>query len=145
MAGHFPFAGKRGTRYGLAPRSTMAAFFEARDMSEAVQEKYYKWWYEWAKAFTEKDPDLSVTMATRFNDYPMGQHAHHSFHLNGKYWPSCMDELGSYISNLILPKLDETAMHELDEAHGELLKELEAEKESHPREPAPDVGLFRHI
>jgi len=145
MAGHFPFAGKRGTRYGLAPRSAMAAFFEAQDMSEAVQEQYYKWWYDWAKDFTEKDPDLSFTMIRRFDSYPMGQHAHHAFHLNGKYWPSCMDELGSYIANTILPKLDGDAMHKLEDAHAKLLKDLDAEKTSNPREPAPDVGLFRHI
>ncbi|OOG23988.1 hypothetical protein B1C78_09635 [Thioalkalivibrio denitrificans] len=145
MAGRFPFAGKRGTRYGLAPRSTMAAFFGHHEMSEAVQEKYYKWWYDWARAFTEKDPDLSATMITRFDSYPMGQHARHSFHLNGKYWPSCMDELGSYIANVIFPKLDEDAMRTLDKEHANLLKELETEKEDHPREPTPDVGLFRHI
>lgn len=145
MAGHFPFGMKRGSRYGLAPRSTLAAFFEKEGFGNTLQEKYYKWWYDWAKDFVSKDPDLSVTVGVRFNNYPMGQHSEHSFHLNDKYWAVAMDELGSFISNLIFPKLSEQAMHELQQAHQELLEQLREETKVHPREPAPDVGLFRHV
>lgn len=145
MAGHFPFAGKRGTRYGLAPRGTIAAFFENHGFNDDLQEKYYKWWYDWARDFVENDNDLSVTMATRFSNYPMGTHAQHSFHLNDKYWPVCMDELGAFIRDIIFPKLDEQAMHELEDQHAKLVQDLEKEADSNPRDPAPDVGMFRHV
>jgi hypothetical protein len=145
MAGHFPFASKRGSRYGLAPRMSLSAFFEHHGLNQTLQEKYYKWWYDWAKAYVDKDPDLSATVGIRFDHYPMGQHSEHAFHLNDKYWPVCMDELGSFVANLILPKLDESAMHTLEQDHAELLKSLEAEAKENPREPAPDVGLFRHV
>ena len=145
MAGHFPFGMKRGSRYGLAPRSTLAAFFEKEGYSDALQEKYYKWWYDWAKAFVAKDKDLSATVGVRFNHYPMGQHSEHGFHLNDKYWPSAMDELGSFISNLVFPKLDEKAMHDLEHEHHHLLETLREEAKANPREPAPDVGLYRHV
>ncbi|WP_018875015.1 hypothetical protein [Thioalkalivibrio sp. ALJ1] len=145
MAGHFPFAGKRGTRYGLAPRGTIAAFFENHGFNDELQEKYYKWWYDFAKDFVEKDSDLSFTMSTKFTSYPMGTHAHHAFHLNDKYWPSCLDELGSFIRDVIFPKMDEKAMEDLEKKHAKLIKDLEKESESNPRDAAPDVGLFRHV
>lgn len=145
MAGHFPFAGKRGTRYGLAPRGTIAAFFENNGFNNELQEKYYKWWYDYAKQFVENDSDLSVTMGVKFASYPIGTHARHSFHLNDKFWPVAMDELGSLISNVILPKLDSDAMHKLEEEHTAMLAQLREEASANPREPAPDVGLFRHV
>ena len=145
MAGHFPFASKRGSRYGLAPRMSLAAFFEQQGLNHTLQETYYKWWYDWAKDFVSKDTDLGATVGVRFAHYPMGQHSEHAFHLNDKYWAVCMDELGSFVANLILPKLDDSASHALEEAHTELLKSLAQEAETNPREPAPDVGLFRHI
>lgn len=145
MAGHFPFAGKRGTRYGLAPRGTLAAFFENNGFNNEMQEKYYEWWYGFAKDFVTGDSDLSATMGVRFHSYPMGTHARHSFHLNDKFWPVAMDELGSFVANVILPKLDTDAMHKLEEDHKALLDGLREEAKSNPRQPAPDVGLFRHV
>lgn len=145
MAGHFPFAGKRGTRYGLAPRGTLAAFFENHGLNQDLQEKYYRWWFDYAQDFVTKDSDLSATMSHTFDHYPMGTHARHSFHLNEKYWAVTMDELGSFIANVILPKLDSAAMHALEDAHAMLVQELRTEAETNPRPPAPDVGLFRHV
>lgn len=144
MAGHFPFGTKRGSRYGLAPRGTLSAFFENHGLNEDLQEKYYRWWYDYAKQFVENDSDLSFTMAVTFSRYPIGTHARHSFHLNDKYWAVTMDELGSLISNVIFPKLDADAMHLLEQQHSQLLQELHAETQSNPRQPAPDVGMFRH-
>ncbi len=144
MSGHFPFAGHRGIRYGLAPRMTISAFFEKNHFDMPAQEAYYKWWYDWAKEFVENDPDLRVTEAYRFKYYPMGQHSHHSFHLNGKYWASALDDLGSFIREVIFPKLNEKSMHELEKKHEELVKKLKTEAEER-YEPAPDVGLFRHV
>ena len=145
MAGHFPFAGKRGTRYGLAPRGTLAAFFENNGFNNELQEKYYRWWYDYAKNFVMQDSDLSATMSVPFTHYPMGTHAKHSFHLNDKYWPVTMDELGSFIANVIFPKLSTDAMHQLEEQHHSMLDSLRAEAKDNPRTPAPDVGLFRHV
>jgi hypothetical protein len=145
MAGHFPFAGKRGTRYGLAPRGTIAAFFENQGFNDDLQEKHDKWWYDSARDFAANDPDRSATMGVRFSAYPMGTHARHSFHLNDKFWAVSMDELGSFISNVILPKLDAEAMHRLEEDHQALLAGLRDEAKDNPREAAPDVGLFRHV
>ena len=145
MAGHFPFAGKRGTRYGLAPRGTIAAFFENHGFNNDLQEKYYRWWYDYAKQFVENDPDLSVTMGVTFSQYPIGTHARHSFHLNDKFWPVAMDELGSLIANVILPKLDADAIHNLEAEHQTLLDQLREETKVNPREASPDVGLFRHV
>lgn len=145
MAGHFPFAGKRGTRYGLAPRGTIAAFFENQGFNDDLQEKYYKWWYDYARDFVANDRDLAATMAVRFSGYPMGTHARHSFHLNDKFWAVSMDELGSLISNVILPKHDAEAMHRLEEDHEAFLTSLRAEAKDNPRAAPPDVGLFRHV
>ena len=145
MAGHFPFAGKRGTRYGLAPRGTLSAFFENNGFNNEMQKKYYEWWFAFAKDFVTGDPDLSATMGVRFHSYPMGTHARHSFHLNDKFWPVAMDELGSFVANVILPKLDTDAMHKLEEDHKALLDGLREEAKNNPRQPAPDVGLFRHV
>lgn len=145
MAGHFPFGQKRGSRYGLAPRGTLAAFFEKEGLNHNLQEQYYKWWYDWAKNFVENDADLKATVGLRFNHYPMGQHSEVAFHLNDKYWPMNMDELGSFIANLIFPKLDDKAMHDVTDAHGKKLADLREAAKADPREDAPDVGLFRHV
>ncbi|MFN4263702.1 MAG: hypothetical protein ACK4IT_08880 [Thioalkalivibrionaceae bacterium] len=145
MAGHFPFGHKRGSRYGLAPRGTIAAFFELHGFGETQQESYYKWWYDWAKSYVENDSDLSATMGFKFSHYPMGTHAKHSFHLNGKHWAITLDELGSFISNLIFPKLSEEQMHKLADDHHHLIDELKQDLEANPRPASPDVGLYRHV
>lgn len=48
--------------------------------------------------------------SARFDSYPVGTRARHSFQLNDTFRAVRMDELGSSISNLILPKLDTEAM-----------------------------------
>ncbi len=144
MAGHFPFAHSRGTRYGRAPRMAINGFFENHGLSGELQERYYKWWYDWAKAFVENDPDLSVTKGVAFNSYPLGQHAHHGFHLNEKYWSEAMADLGAFIRDLIFPKMSAEALHELETQHEAMLEALKAETDQSPRTPAPDVGYFRH-
>ncbi len=145
MSGHIPFVALRGVRYGQAPRMTMAAFFESRGFGTELQERYYRWWYEWARDFVARDPDLSAAKAVEFNSYPMGQHALHSFHLNDKMWAAAMSDLGDFIRELILPRLDDAARHKLEEAHAQMLHELEAEAAKTPRPPVPDVGYFRHV
>ncbi|APZ42202.1 hypothetical protein [Acidihalobacter ferrooxydans] len=144
MSGHFPFSAARGTSYGLAPRMAISAFFEKNQFDMATQEAYYKWWYDWTKAYVEQDADLKATMVMRFKHYPMGQHSEHGFHLNGKYWASCMDDLGAFIRNLILPKLDHDAEHALAEEHEKMVHDLKAQATANYT-PAPDVGLFRHV
>jgi len=145
MSGHFPFSGTRGTRYGLAPRMAISAFFEKHQFNYVLQEEYYKWWYEWAKAFVEKDADLKATVIHQFNHYPMGQHSEHSFHLNHRYWASCMDDLGAFIRNTLFPKLDDKSMHKLEADHDKLVKKLKSQVKDSGFEPAPDVGHFRHV
>jgi hypothetical protein len=143
MAGHFPFMGK-GVRYGGA-RMTITAFYEQNGFNLDLQEKYYKWWFDWAKAFVEKDADLQHTKAVEFSNYPYGQHSFHSFHLNDKMWATALADLGDLVRDTILPKLDDTALHKLEEDHAAIVKKLQDEAKSNPREPAPDVGYFRHM
>ncbi len=143
MAGHFPFLGK-GVRYGGA-RLSIAAFFETHGLNQELQEKYYKWWYDWAKHFVEQDEGLKAAKGIAFQHYPYGQHAHRSFHLNDKIWAVHLADLGDLIRDSLLPKLDNKAMKELEQAHAKMLHELEQQAQENPREPAPDVGYFRHI
>ena len=77
MAGHFPFAGTRGVRYGLAPRMAIAAFFEDHRMNDALQERYYRWWYDRAKHYVEQDSDLRSFVGSTLESYPFCQHAAH--------------------------------------------------------------------
>lgn len=144
MAGHFPFVAKRGVRYGLAPRMSMAAFFEHHGFNNELQERYYQWWYEWAKNFVLSDEDLRLAKGVKFNKYPLGQSAEQSFHLNDKVWATRMAELGALIRESILPRLDEQALEALVHQHQQLVEELDAEAQREPRTPAPDVGYFRH-
>lgn len=143
MAGHFPFTGK-GMRYGMA-RMAVTAFFENHGLNLELQEKYYKWWYDWAKKFVDNDPDLKAAKGVAFTHYPYGQHSHHSFHLVDKHWATTMTDLGDFIRDSIFPKLSAEQMKKLEEDHHKLVHDLEKEAESNPRKPAPDVGYFRHV
>ncbi|MGA7800165.1 MAG: hypothetical protein WCC36_05090 [Gammaproteobacteria bacterium] len=142
MSGHFPFLGK-GVRYGGA-RLTISAFFEHHGFGLPTQEKYYKWWYDWAKNFVQNDPDLSYTKAVEFSHYPYGQHAHHSFHLNKKLWAITLADLGDLIRDNILPKLSEEQFHQLEADHDKVVHELEKEAETAAELEIPEVGYFRH-
>lgn len=143
MAGHFPFLGK-GKRYGGA-HTSIAAFFEHRGLGVSLQEKYYRWWYEWAKDFVQHDQDLSVAKAVEFSRYPYGQHAFHNFHLHDKMWGTALADLGDFIREVILPRMDDAALHRLEHEHDAMLDELEEEAEQLPRQPPPEVGYFRHV
>lgn len=143
MAGHFPFMGK-GMRYGMA-RLALTAFYEKHGLSLELQEKYYKWWFDWAKRFVANDTDLSATKSVAFAHYPYGQHSLHSFHLNDKMWASVMTDLGDLLRDTIFPKLDHAAMEKLEHDHEHLIEELAAEAKKNPRKPSPDVGYFRHV
>jgi hypothetical protein len=137
MAGHFPFLGKGG-------RIDTAAFFESHGLGLELQERYYRWWYDWTKRFVESDPDLSFTKAVEFQEFPYGQHALHSFHLNDKMWAVAMADLGDFLREVVLPRLDGTAVRRLEQAHQKLIEELEQAAQAMPRPPAPEVGYFRH-
>lgn len=140
---HYPFTGK-GVRYGGA-RMTIAAFFEQHGLNMELQEAYYKWWFDWAKDFVNSDADLKVTKGVAFAHYPMGQHSHHSFHLNEKQWCTALADLGDLIRDVIFPKLDDAASKKLEDDHHAMLHKLEADAKNNQREPAPDVGYFRHM
>ncbi len=137
MSGHYPFSGK-------ANRLSVFAFFEKNNLSLELQEKYYKWWYDWAKDFVSKDADLRVTKGVLFNHYPMGQHAHENFHLRDHMWSTPMLELGEFVRDIIMPKMSEDALHKLDHAHHKMLDALLAERDKSPRTAVPDVGRYRH-
>ncbi len=137
MAGHFPFSGNGG-------RASTTAFYERYGLNDELQEKYYKWWYDWAKAFVSQDKELVQTKSLDFAHYPYGQHAHRSFHLNGKHWAVCLADLGAFIKAVIMPKLDHDALHKLEDEHHKIVDALKKEAADKPREPAPDVGYFRH-
>lgn len=143
MAEHFPFLGK-GKRYGGA-HTGIAAFFEHHGLGVTLQEKYYRWWYEWAKNFVQRDPDLSVTKAVEFNRYPYGQHAFHNFHLRDKMWGAALADLGDFIREVVLPRMDDAALHQLEREHDAMFEALEEEAEQTPRPPVPEVGHFRHV
>lgn len=137
MAGHFPFSGRGG-------RASTNAFFEAEGLNEDLQEKYYQWWYNQAKEMVENDPELKVTKAHEFKEYPFGQHAHHNFHLNDKAWAVALADLGDFLKGVVFPRLSEEAMHKLEEEHKKMVESLRKEAEANPREAAPDIGFFRH-
>ncbi len=143
MAGHLPFLARRGLRYGNA-RNVYEAFFEHHGLSDELQEKYYKWWYDWARDFVLNDPDLKMAKGILFNRYPLGDHPEHDFHLKQKRWALYMAELGDLLRDVIWPKLDEATRQKLETAHAELLEQLEQEAKENPRPPAPEVGYFRH-
>jgi hypothetical protein len=138
MAGHYPFSG-RANRVGVF------AFFEKNALGLDLQEKYYKWWYDWAKAFVAKDPDLSVTKAPLFNHYPIGQHAHNNFHLHDYVWATPMLELGEFVRDIVMPRMSEDALHKLEHDHHKMLDKLLAERTTSPRTAPPDVGRYRHV
>lgn len=138
MAGHYPFSGK-------ADRVAVFAFFEKNRMSLAMQQRYYRWWHEWAKAFVMSDPDLKASKGVDFAHFPFGQHAHANFHLHDYQWATPMLELGEFIDAAILPRLDKEAAHRLEEMHHEMLTALLAERDQEPRPEPPEVGRYRHV
>ncbi len=137
MSGHFPFSGK-------ANRVAVFAFFEDLGLSLELQERYYRWWHEWARSFVLKDPDLSCTKAVELSGYPFGQHAHGNFHLHDYMWATPMLDLGKFIENVIFPKLDEHAMHDLERQHDQMVAQLSQEATQHPRPAPPEIGRYRH-
>lgn len=137
MSGHYPFSGK-------ANRVSVFAFFEKHNFSLALQEQYYKWWYDWAKAFVMNDADLKVTKAYMFAEYPAGQHAHDNFHLHDYAWSNLLLELGEFVKNTILPKLNDAQTQQLEKDHHDLIERLRAQRETQPREAPPAVGRYRH-
>ena len=138
MSGHYPFGGK-------ANRVTAFAFFEKNQLSLELQERYYRWWYDFAKTAVENDPDLKATRLVDFQHYPFGQHAETNFHLHGYKWATALADLGAFIANVIFPKLSEDASHKLAHDHDAMMKALLAERAKAPREAAPDVGRYRHV
>ncbi|RMD69776.1 MAG: hypothetical protein D6819_06035 [Gammaproteobacteria bacterium] len=142
MSIHLPFCGKTGRVMG---RMDVFAFFDAHHFSPELQERYYRWWYEWAKKKVMEDPDLRAAYAPLFNRYPFGQHALHSFHLKKEYiWAVAMEDLGALICQVILPKLDEQEKEALMQAYRKMLEALDEEARSHPHE-LPELGYLRHI
>ncbi|MHB1515118.1 MAG: hypothetical protein ACYCVY_05295 [Acidiferrobacteraceae bacterium] len=138
MSGHYPFSGKTN-------RLAVFAFFEKNQMSLALQERYYRWWHEWAKAFVINDPDLRASKAVEFAHFPYGQHAHGSFHLHDYQWSTPLVDLGMFVETTILPKLSDKAQHELEEAHAKMLATLLSERDQEPRPEPPEVGRYRHV
>ena len=138
MSGHFPFSGKAG-------RISVFAYFEEQNWSLAVQEKYYKRWYDWAKNYVMNNPDLKMAKAPEFAHYPYGTHAHHNFHLNDYYWAVTLVDLGQFINSNILPRLSHDEMHKLEEEHHHWLEDMAKEAEANPRPTPGEIGRYRHV
>ncbi|MDA8094596.1 MAG: hypothetical protein M0T84_11955 [Betaproteobacteria bacterium] len=137
MGIHYPFSGK-------ADRVTVFSFYERLGLAPPLQEKYYQWWYDWAKAFVRQDPDLRLSKGPEFSRYPYGQHAQRDFHLHDCQWSTTLLELGQFIDNAILPRLDGTALEALERQHAQLVAALTQEARARPRQAAPEIGYFRH-
>lgn len=137
MSGHYPFSGNTN-------RVSVFAFYEKHGLGLALQEKYYRWWFDWAKNFVLADPDLKVSKGHEFAKFPYGQHAHHDFHLHKYQWSTTMIDLGAFIKSVILPKLSEEQQHALEHDHHAMLEGLKKESGDHPRDKAPDIGYYRH-
>ncbi len=137
MSGHFPFSGNTN-------RVSVFGFYERYNLNPAMQEKYYKWWYDWAKNLVMADADLKSVKGTEFTHYPFGQHSHVDFHLRQRAWTTALIDLGDFIKGTILPKLSEAQMHKLDEDHHHMLHALEEEAKATPRPPQPELCWFRH-
>ena len=137
MAGHFPFSGHSG-------RVSMFFFYERHQLGPALQERYYKWWYDWAKAMVMKDPGLKAAKGSEFSHFPYGQHAHADFHLRQGLWATALADLGEFFKGSLLPRLDQDTLHKLEADHHAMLEALKAEAAQQPRPQPPDVGWFRH-
>lgn len=137
MTIHFPFSGR-------ADRVSVYAFFERHGLSFPLQEKYYRWWYDWAKQQVTSDPDLKAVKGPDFERFPYGQHAFHDFHLHQYGWATSLVDLGGFINGTLLPRLSSDELHRLEEEHAAFLAELKREASAAPRPPAPEVGRYRH-
>lgn len=138
MSGHFPFSGNTN-------RVSVFGFYDRYNLNVSMQEKYYKWWYDWAKNFVMNDADLKAVKAYEFKEFPYGQHSHTDFHLRQGLWATALIDLGGFITGTIFGKMSEDEMHKLDEAHHEFLHHLEEEAKSNPRPASPEIGWFRHF
>jgi hypothetical protein len=137
MSGHFPFTGN-------ADRIGIHAFYDKHGLGLALQEKYYRWWYEWAKRYVLADPGLRASKGAEFQRFPFGQHALHDFHLHGYRWCTTLADLGGFIDGTLLRRLSDQERHRLEDEHAALLESLKREIAEHPKETVPDVGVFRH-
>ncbi|MFA5171596.1 MAG: hypothetical protein WC426_08510 [Sulfuriferula sp.] len=138
MSGHFPFSGNTN-------RVSVFGFYDRHNLNTTMQEKYYKWWYDWAKNFVMNDPDLSAVKGYEFKNYPYGQHSHTDFHLHQGLWATTLIDLGGFITGTLFGKMSDEAMHKLEEDHHHLLHKLEEEAKQNPRPASPDIGWFRHF
>ncbi len=138
MSGHFPFSGNTN-------RVSVFGFYDRYNLNQSLQEKYYKWWYDWAKNFVMNDPDLKATKGREFENFPYGQHSHVDFHLHQGAWTTTLIDLGGFIKGTLFGKMNDDAMHKLDEEHHEFLHNLAKEAEKNPRPESPDIGYFRHF
>lgn len=138
MSGHFPFSGR-------ANRVSVYAFFEKNQLSLDLQERYYRWWYDFARTFVDQDSDLRVTRAVDFQHFPFGQHAEANFHLHDYQWATALLDLGEFITGVIIPKMSPEAQHQLARDHETMLKGLLAERGKMPRPAPPEIGRYRHV
>ena len=137
MSGHFPFSGNTN-------RVSVFGFYERYNLNPAMQEKYYKWWYDWAKNFVMNDDDLKAVKGVEFSHYPFGHHSAVDFHLRQGAWTTALVDLGDFIKGTLMGKLNDEQMHKLDEDHHHMLHALETEAQNAPRPSAPEIGWFRH-
>lgn len=137
MSGHYPFSGK-------ADRVGVHAFYERHGLGLALQERYYRWWYEWAQRRVVQDPHLRALKAAEFRHFPYGQHALHEFHLHRYQWCTTLMDLGAFIEAVLIPRLSDAQRHALENEHHEFLETLKRESQQLPREPVPEVGVYRH-
>ncbi len=134
---HFPFSGNTS-------RVSIFFFFERHKLSPALQEQYYKWWHDWAKARVGSDPGLKAAKGNEFAHFPYGQHAHADFHLRQGLWATALADLGEFIKGTLLPRLDESTLHKLETDHHAMLRELAGQAQQNPRAAPPEIGWFRH-
>ena len=137
MAVHFPFSGN-------ASRVSIFFFYERHKLGPALQERYYQWWYDWARSMVMSDPGLKAAKGQEFSRFPYGQHSQADFHLRQGLWATALADLGDFIKGSLLPRLDPGALHKLEADHQAMLEALSADEAPSARPAPPEIGWFRH-
>jgi hypothetical protein len=127
-----------------ADRNGLHSFFEHHGYDAELQERYYRFWYDFVRSRMESDTGLRKAHGPTFDRYPHGMHAAHNFHLHGHQWTTQVADIGNFVRNTVYPTMTDQEKADLAQSHADLVKQLDGEAEQRGHEESDDIPVFRH-
>jgi|GEM_PF-7045074 len=125
-------------------RNSLHSFFEYHEFTEAEEEAYCRFLFDFIRERMEADNGLKAAFGPNFSSFPPGQHHGQDFHIHGYKWAVQAEDLGNFIGKTAYAAMNDSEKADFAQRHEEKVAELAKQAAERPHEEKDEIPTFRH-